>query len=68
MAKFIEVTSDGTKWLINTNIIEQVSGSDCGSTIYLAFNCPDAYEQDHMTVEESYSQIREMLMGGEEDG
>lgn len=68
MAKFIEVTSDGSKWLINTNVIEQVSGSDCGSTIYLAFNCPNAYEQDHMVVKESYNQIREMLIGGAENG
>ena len=68
MAKFIEVTCDGSKWLLNTNIIEQVSGGELGSTIYLSFTCPGAYEQDHMVAKESYEQVRQMLMGETEDG
>ena len=68
MAEFIEVTCGDDKWLLNVNIIEQVKGSSFGATIYLAFNCPNAIEQDYIVVEESYEKVREMLMGGKEDG
>ena len=62
MAKFIEGTCGDDKWLLNVNHIEQVKGTSFGSTIYLAFNCPNAYEQDYIVVEESYDKVREMLM------
>lgn len=68
MAKFIEVTCGDDKWLLNVNIIEQVKGDRFNSTIYLAFNCPDAIEQDYIVVEESYDKIREMLMGERREG
>lgn len=66
-AKFIEVTCAGEQRLINANIIEEVRINwDGGADIYLAFTCPGASEQDYMSAKESYSQIREMLMGGAE--
>ena len=68
MAKFIEVTCKDEKWLLNANIIEQVTEKDSGSIIYLAYDCPGAYEQDYMIVQESYEQVRQMLIGGKVDG
>lgn len=68
MSKFIEVTCNGKKWLLNANIIEEVTKKDSGSTIYIAYDCPGAYEQDYMNVQESYEQVRQMLIGGKEDG
>lgn len=69
MAKFIEVTVSGCHRLINVDIIEEVQiNFEGGADIYLAFNCPNAYEQDCMTVKESYSEIKKMLLGGAEDG
>jgi hypothetical protein len=64
MAKFIEVTYCGGKVMLNTEIIEEVIEEQGRTVIYLAFNCPNAIDQDYISVEESYQQIREMLMGG----
>ena len=69
MAKFIEVTCAGAHRLINADIIEEVQINwDGGCDIYLAFTCPNAIEQDYLSVKESYSQIRQMLMGGADNG
>lgn len=70
MPKFIEVTGrDGVKRLINVNMIEEVQADEeGGATIYLAFNCPNAFDQDYVRTRESYSQIERMLLGGDEDG
>lgn len=70
MAKFIEVTSrDGTKRLINVNLIEEVQAVENDeAVIYLAFNCPNAFEQDYIRTKESYSEVKKMLLGGAEDG
>lgn len=60
MPKFIEVTGrDGVKRLINVNMIEEVQADEeGGATIYLAFNCPNAYDQDHIQTQEGYEEIK----------
>lgn len=53
--------------MINADIIEEVRPNwDGGADIYLAFTSPGAYEQDCMCVKESYSEIKNKLMGLED--
>lgn len=68
MSKFIEVTTDNGKWLINTAWIEQIMEEEGKAIIYFAFNIPDAYEQDYMRVKESYEEVRLKVLGGGRDG
>jgi len=58
--KFIEVTGrDGVKRLINVNMIEEVQADEeGGATVYLAFNCPNAFDQDYVRTQESYEEIK----------
>ena len=60
MAKFIEVTIDRKKKLINTSFIETAEACHTGTTIY----CSNMF----ITVNENYTEIKKMLMEGEEDG
>ena len=69
MAKFIEVTDiSGAKVLINPAWVEEIFeyGQEEGSTIYFAFNCPNANDQDYLRVQESYEEIKRKV--GTEDG
>ena len=65
MKGFIEITDkSGVKHLVNIRYIEEVAGSDNGDGcwIYLAFNCPDATEQDYFQTSEPYEVIKKALM------
>lgn len=69
MAKFIEVTYGGQKLMINAETVEEVGKDYKGrAVIYLAFNEKGETEHDSLTVQERYEQVRQMLMGGTEDG
>jgi uncharacterized protein YlzI (FlbEa/FlbD family) len=60
MSGFIEVIcSDGRKRLLNIRHIEEVveNATKDGCFIFMAFNCPDAIEQDYFEVKESYDAI-----------
>ena len=60
---FIEIKSrDGHKLLLNVNFIEEVIGKDSGSChIYMAFNCPNAYDQDHFLADMSYEEVCDLI-------
>lgn len=64
MAKFIEVTTNGEKVLINTRWVQDIHSRENGeSAIYFAFNAPNAYDQDHITVDESYEEVKMKVWG-----
>ena len=64
MAKIIEVTTpDGDKWMVNTRWIEQIKKEEHGTTIYFAFNIPNAIEQDYMQTIESYEEVKMKVWG-----
>ena len=61
--KFIEVHIKGAPWLVNLDYVEQISKDGNRAMIYLAFNIPDAVEQDSMSIDESYEWLRDRIWG-----
>ena len=62
MAEFIEVHCAGVEMLVNLNWVEEVrNDKKKGCTIYFAFSCPDSYDQDHITADESYEEVKRMI-------
>ena len=63
MKGFIEIVTKGNKpRLINVRYIEEVAEVDKHHCeIYMAFNSPTAYEQDHYYVHMSYDIIVELI-------
>lgn len=63
MSKFIEVHVGGVPRLINVDWIEMVN-EDLGgrAIIYLAFADPDTYEGDAIAPDESYKDVKKMIM------
>ena len=62
MANFIEVHCDGARRFINTAWIEEIAGNfDQRATIYFAFTSPNAYEQDSLETDETYSEVKEKI-------
>ena len=58
MEQFIEVHIKQEKRLINLRWVEEIHENQDGSaTIYFAFNCPNAIDQDYMKVDESYNEV-----------
>lgn len=58
MKGFIEVNSCYGTSLLNVKHIEEVRKGDDGKcTIYLAFNVPNAVEQDYVYPDETYDEI-----------
>lgn len=67
MSRFIEIT-DGcnNRRLLNVNYIEEVFELDNGkSEINLAFNCPNATEQDNIIVNIPFDELAEMIRNAE---
>lgn len=65
MKGFIEITdTKGDNHLINIRYIEEIAeaGEGGGCYIYLAFNYPNATEQDYFRVNEPYDVIKKALM------
>ena len=67
MNRFIEVIDkDGNRRLLNVNYIEEILDLDNGeSEINLAFNCPNATEQDIITVNIPFDELAEMIRNAE---
>ena len=66
MTKFIEVHVNGVSYLINLAHVEEIiCYTDGKCTIYFAYSVPDAIEQDYMTPDETYDQIKNKIFGGE---
>ena len=64
MAKFIEVHIDGKNVLGNLLWVEEILETANGNAdIFLAFNVPNAFEQDSITTDESYSEVLRMIWG-----
>ena len=57
MNKFIQVHVNGVAHLINLAWVEEITQGNHGTTIYFAFNIPDALEQDYLVVDESYEDL-----------
>ena len=69
MSAFIKITDkDGNRRLLNVNYIEEVIDLDNGkSEINLAFNCPNATEQDNIIVNIPFDELAEMIRNAESD-
>ena len=69
MKGFIEIRNEyGNRILINTKYIEEVREelhSDSCS-IYMAYTCPNAIEQDTYRVNKLYEEIVELIKGATE--
>ena len=64
MTGFIEIVDkNNLRRLLNIKHIEEVAENITkdGCYIYMAFNTPNSYEQDHYEVTESYEKIIEKL-------
>lgn len=68
MKGFIEIThkSCGARRLINIRHIEEViENADGACTIYMAFNVPNAIEQDYIDTDKSFDEIVELIKEAE---
>ena len=62
MKGFIEVTAENGTHLLNVKYIEDVCEDVDGEcTIYLAFNAPDAVQQDYVLPYESYDEVKKKI-------
>ena len=64
MSGFIKIVDkDGYRRLLNVNYIEEVLDIDNGkSEINLAFNCPNATEQDNIIINIPFDKLVEMIL------
>ena len=69
MSAFIKITDkDGNRRLLNVNYIEEVIDLDNGkSEINLAFNCPNATEQDNIIVNIPFDELAKMIRNADND-
>ena len=67
MSGFIKITDiDGNRRLLNVNYIEEVFElNNDESTIYFAFNCHNATEQDNCIVNIPFDELVEMIRNAE---
>ena len=67
MSGFIKITDiEGNRRLLNVNYIEEVFElNNDESTIYFAFNCPNATEQDNCIVNITFDELVEMIRNAE---
>ena len=68
MAKFIEVHKDGEPRLVNLDLVEDIWPTVNGAQIYFAFALPDCATQDFVTVDESYDELKRLVLGGGKHG
>ena len=56
----------GVRHLVNLRYIEEIVEAEDGGGcwIHLAFNCPNAVEQDYIRVNESFETMKILLSGG----
>ena len=67
MADFVEIIDcSDNRMLINTKCIEEiVEEGDERCIIYMAFNTPNAVEQDFVLVNESYADLKNRILHGQ---
>lgn len=63
MTDFIEINENGVKSLINLAWVEEIRPSEDKAVIYFAFQGTDCVEQDNMTVDETYEELKERIWG-----
>lgn len=71
MAKFIVVhdEDDGDEALVNLDLVYQVIKNTNGrAEIHWAFEQKDAVEGEWIKPSESYEEVREMILGGADNG
>ena len=63
MTKFIGFTDvNGKKRIVNVDYIEEIIEIDENSCcIYMAFNCPNAIEQDYFIIKKPYKEMFNVL-------
>lgn len=64
MADFIEVHMDGEPRLVNLDMVQDIWPTVNGAQIYLAWVIPDCATQDFVTTDESYDEIKHLILGG----
>lgn len=57
MKGFIEFEYKGGRHLLNVSHIEEVIECQDSCYIYIAFNSPNAIEQDHYVLRKSYDEV-----------
>ena len=73
MADFIEVHQQGKPRLVNLDWVEEIYPSQYGAQIYYAFSVPDETEQDFFKADETYEEIKRLILcrkvkGGGQNG
>ena len=61
MADFIEVHQQGKPRLVNLDWVEDIWPTENGTQIYFAFAGLDDTEQDFITTDESYDEIKRII-------
>lgn len=57
MLKFFIVHSKGQRRFVNLDWVEEIRDEGDHATIYLAFNCPNAYSQDYVKTDETFDEV-----------
>lgn len=68
MAKFIEVHKDGEPRLVNLDWVEDIWPTVNGAQIYFAGVLPAFETQDFVTTDESYEELKRLILGGGKHG
>lgn len=63
MKNFIVVHAEGKEILVNLAWVEEIRAEDNKTTIYYAFQCSTAYEQDYIIIDETIEDIKKQLGG-----
>lgn len=64
MAEYIEVHMDGEPRLVNLDWVEDIWPTVNGAQIYFAWVVPGFDTQDFATVDESYDELKRLILGG----
>lgn len=65
MAKFIEVHCNGNPRLVNLGVVEEIYPTINNSQIYFTYK--SLGDQDFATVDESYDELKRLILGDAED-
>ncbi len=62
MAKFVELTNDYQKMMINVNAIQRIIDTKDRCTVYIADHSGESQEVRGITVNESYNELKCLLL------
>lgn len=68
MTKFIEVHQQGKPGLVNLDWVQDIWPTVNGAQIYFAWVLPDFTTQDFVTTDESYDELKRLILGGGKHG